>query len=167
MGLAERFKTKLENKNIFERDIIEQKLEEKDIKFISKPVSGSRIEAKNGNIQPPVIIANGGSITEDTLTPPDKIPAEPVCGMTSENQTNKSVNIFDDLETELISKIRQTPYWDEYSEERRAGMISNYFNVKIKTSEYCGIEYTPEDKKNFTNTVLILTGGGQIPAEIR
>ena len=37
MGLAERFKNKLENKNIFEKDIIEQKLEENDIKFISKP----------------------------------------------------------------------------------------------------------------------------------
>ena len=37
MGLAERFKDKLENKNIFRKNAIEQKLEENDIKFISKP----------------------------------------------------------------------------------------------------------------------------------
>ena len=36
MGLAERFKNKLENRDIYQKEIIEQKLEEKDIKFISQ-----------------------------------------------------------------------------------------------------------------------------------
>ena len=38
MGLAERFKDKLENKDIFQKGNIEETLEQNDIKFISKPI---------------------------------------------------------------------------------------------------------------------------------
>ena len=62
MGLAERFKNKLENRDIYQKEIIEQKLEEKDIKFISKPVE-DKIEQKNTSIQTPVAIPN---ILEET-----------------------------------------------------------------------------------------------------
>ena len=57
MGLAERFKNKLENKDIYKKTVIEQKLEENDIKFISKPIE-DKIAPKNIAIQTPVKIPN-------------------------------------------------------------------------------------------------------------
>ena len=44
MGLAERFKDKLNNKDIFKEKEIENILEKKEIKFISKPVEITEIE---------------------------------------------------------------------------------------------------------------------------
>ena len=92
MGLAERFKTKLEKKNIFEKDIIEQKLEENDIKFISKP---EMIDLKNSTIQTPIIVNTDLNVSEnqeEKMLSPDKL-------------------FLEDLENELINKIRKTPYY--------------------------------------------------------
>ena len=100
MGLAERFKTKLEKKNIFEKDIIEQKLEENDIKFISKP---EMIDLKNSTIQTPIIVNTDLNVSEnqeEKMLSPDKL-------------------FLEDLENELINKIRKTPYWDDFSNERK------------------------------------------------
>ena len=78
MGLAERFKDKLENKNIFRKNAIEQKLEENDIKFISKPAE-EIIEQKNTAISSPIVISEEFK----TSAPPEK------------------KEKFEDLETEL------------------------------------------------------------------
>ena len=86
MGLAERFKNKLENKNIFEKDIIEQKLEENDIKFISKP---EMIDLKNSSIQAPIVVNTDSKYSEE-----------------SENRVASPEKLFlENLETELINKI--------------------------------------------------------------
>lgn len=135
MGLAERFKNKLENRNIFEKNAIEQKLEENDIKFISKPAE-EVIEQKNANISSPVVIPNILDENSDSLI--------------------VKKNKFEDLETELINKIRKTPYWEEFSIQSQSNMIENYFNIKMKSSKYNSIEYSNRDKQIFIQTILAL-----------
>ncbi len=134
MGLAERFKNKLENKDIYKKTVIEQKLEENDIKFISKPIE-DKIAPKNIAIQTPVKIPN--------------ILAEP------ETKSEKR-ELLENLETEIIEKIRKTPYWEEYTKEQQTNMIEKYFNVKTKSSKYNSVEYSTRDKQVFINTVLAL-----------
>lgn len=136
MGLAERFKTKLEKKNIFEKDIIEQKLEENDIKFISKP---EMIDLKNSTIQTPIIVNTDLNVSEnqeEKMLSPDKL-------------------FLDDLENELINKIRKTPYWDDFSNERKTDMIANYFDNKLKKNKY--FKFSKSKKDNFVQTVLVLS----------
>lgn len=136
MGLAERFKNKLENKNIFEKDIIEQKLEENDIKFISKP---EMIDLKNSSIQAPIVVNTDSKYSEE-----------------SENRVASPEKLFlENLETELINKIRKTPYWEDFSPERKTGMIENYFDNKLKRSN--GLKFSQLKKDNFIETVLILS----------
>lgn len=136
MGLAERFKNKLENKNIFEKDIIEQKLEENDIKFISKP---EMIDLKNSSIQTPIVVNTGSNVSDEP-----------------ENKTTSPEKLFlENLETELINKIRKTPYWEDFSTERKTGMIENYFDNKLKRSN--GLRFSQSKKDNFIETVLILS----------
>lgn len=132
MGLAERFKNKLENKNIFEKDIIEQKLEEKDIKFISKPVEIEEIETKNVSMLQPI------SLPEEKAVEHEK--------------TSKKM-LLEDLETELMEKIRRTPYWEDFSIERQTSMIEGYFTSRTKTSNEC---YSSRDKAEFVRTALAL-----------
>lgn len=136
MGLAERFKTKLEKKNIFEKDIIEQELEENDIKFISKP---EMIDLKNSTIQTPIIVNTDLNVSEnqeEKMLSPDKL-------------------FLEDLENELINKIRKTPYWDDFSNERKTGMITNYFDNKLKKNK-C-FKFSQSKKDNFVQTVLVLS----------
>lgn len=136
MGLAERFKNKLENKNIFEKDIIEQKLEENDIKFISKP---EMIDLKNSSIQTPIVVNTDSNVSDEP-----------------ENKTTSPEKLFlENLETELINKIRKTPYWEDFSTERKTGMIENYFDNKLKRSN--GLRFSQSKKDNFIETVLILS----------
>ncbi len=134
MGLAERFKNKLENKDIYKKEVIEQKLEENDIKFISKPIE-DKIVPKNISIQTPVTI-------------PDVIPEQEIKSEKRENLEN--------LETEIIDKIRKTPYWEEYTKEQQINMIEKYFNVKTKSAKYNSVEYSTRDKQVFITTVLTL-----------
>lgn len=136
MGLAERFKNKLENKNIFEKDIIEQKLEENDIKFISKP---EMIDLKNSSIQAPIVVNTDSKYSEE-----------------SENRVASPEKLFlENLETELINKIRKTPYWEDFSPESKTSMIENYFDNKLKRSN--GLRFSQLKKDNFIETVLILS----------
>ena len=64
----------------------------------------------------------------------------------------KRVEIYEDFETEIISKIRKTPYWNEYSALRQRKMIEAYFSKKYKNSNYTEI-----DKENFIQNILILS----------
>ena len=135
MGLAERFKDKLNNKDIFKKDQIEQNLEINDIKFISKPIT------ENITIQPKSIH------TEKS---------EPII-FNKENQIPSTIHVskFEDMETEIIDKIRKTPYWEEYSQERQLAMISTYFDKKSKT-KYSKINFTGTEREDFIQNILTL-----------
>lgn len=134
MGLAERFKEELKSKNIFEKSNIEKKLEKENIQFISKPINNIVIKPEKEE--------RGNSI-----------------GQTINNNIVKAVDNdiysvpkFEELETEIISKIRKTPYWNEYSIDRQKSMIEKYFKIKTKNSNT-----TQEEKNEFIKNILILS----------
>lgn len=134
MGLAERFKEELKSKNIFEKSNIEKKLEKENIQFISKPINNIVIKPEKEE--------RGNSI-----------------GQTINNNIVKAVDNdiysvpkFEELETEIISKIRKTPYWNEYSIDRQKSMIEKYFKIKTKNSNT-----TQEEKNEFIKNIIILT----------
>lgn len=134
MGLAERFKEELKSKNIFEKSNIEKNLEKENIQFISKPINNIVIKPEKEE--------RGNSI-----------------GQTINNNIVKAVDNdiysvpkFEELETEIISKIRKTPYWNEYSIDRQKSMIEKYFKIKTKNSNT-----TQEDKNEFIKNIIILT----------
>ena len=134
MGLAERFKEELKSKNIFEKSNIEKNLEKENIQFISKPINNIVIKPEKEE--------RGNSI-----------------GQTINNNIVKTVDNdiysvpkFEELETEIISKIRKTPYWNEYSIDRQKSMIEKYFKSKTKH-----IKVTNEDKNEFIKSILILS----------
>lgn len=134
MGLAERFKEELKTKNIFEKNNIEKNLEKKNIQFISKPINNIVIKPEKEE--------RGNSI-----------------GQTINNNIVKAVDNdiysvpkFEELETQIISKIRKTPYWEEYSFDRQKNMVEKYFNSKTKH-----IKVTNEDKNEFIKSILILS----------
>lgn len=134
MGLAERFKEELKSKNIFEKSNIEKNLEKENIQFISKPINNIVIKPEKEE--------RGNSI-----------------GQTINNNIVKAVDNdiysvpkFEELETEIISKIRKTPYWEEYSFDRQKNMVEKYFNSKTKH-----IKVTNEDKNEFIKSILMLS----------
>ena len=129
MGLAERFKDKLNNKDIFKEKEIENILEKKENKFISKPVEITEIEPEK--------------VSETVI--------EPVSNILEETPQVISVHTekFEDLESELISKIRKTPYWEEYSIQRQEKIVSSYFMKKVQ-------DYTLEEKAEFVKNILAL-----------
>ena len=134
MGLAERFKEELKSKNIFEKSNIEKNFEKENIQFISKPINNIVIKPEKEE--------RGNSI-----------------GQTINNNIVKAVDNdiysvpkFEELETEIISKIRKTPYWNEYSIDRQKSMIEKYFKIKTKNSNT-----TQEEKNEFIKNIIILT----------
>lgn len=135
MGLAERFKDKLENKDIFQKGNIEETLEQNDIKFISKPIEKEIV------IQTKAI--HSGQIA-------------PIENLSDLNVSNTSTK-FEDLETELINKIRKTPYWLEFSTEQKKNMIEKYFEKRIQSEMYSSISYSNSDKKEFVENILTLS----------
>lgn len=141
MGLAERFKEKLNKQDIFKKPDIEQKLEEQEIQFISKPLNSEIV------IQPSIIHNNVNDIDD----------IEEITEKAIKTSENIECTKFEDIETDIISKIRKTPYWEDYSSNRKKTMIEKYFNAKLKTSKYSTLEYTNEDKIKFIQNVLILS----------
>jgi hypothetical protein len=126
MGLAERFKDKISEKNIFESSKIEENSTNNSIRFISKPLD---LKSESNIVKP---IENILSSTEDTSS---KFSCE-------------------DLETEIISKIRKTPYWEEYSIQRQEKMISSYLQIKLQMSN---CEISNQERKQFIQNVLTLS----------
>lgn len=135
MGLAERFKEKLENKDIFQKENIEEALEQNDIKFISKPIENEIV------IQPKAI--HSGQIDS----------VENISDLNISQTSTK----FENLETELINKIRKTPYWLEYSTDRQKNMIEKYFENRIQSEMYSNISYTSSEKQEFVENILTLS----------
>lgn len=134
MGLAERFKEELKSKNIFEKSNIEKKLEKGNIQFISKPINNIVIKPEKEE--------RGNSIRQTINNNIVKAVDNDIY----------SVPKFEELETEIISKIRKTPYWEEYSFDRQKNMVEKYFNSKTKH-----IKVTNEDKNEFIKSILILS----------
>lgn len=142
MGLADRFKDKLEVKDIFKKTEIELSLNQQDIQFISKPVT------ENVTIQPKII--HSGQIQKIEKINDIKKEEQNV-----EQNCNDSSK-FEELETEIIDKIRKTPYWVEYSLNKQEAMIAKYFDVKIQ-NKYSEISFTEDEKQIFIENILTLS----------
>lgn len=140
MGLAERFKTQLNTRDIFQKtETVEDLMD--GIKFISTPTESG---AEN-SVQPET---KKEQAVEVLIEKEDKV--EPVTN--SYNAVK-----FEELETDIINKIRKTPYWEDYSRKRQECMISKYFDVKIQNPKYSQDTYSLEDKNEFVQNILTLS----------
>ena len=116
MGIADRFKKKLEHKDIF------SKVNTETNKYISSPI--------------------------------EKEIVKPVANiLASDDETAEKRYPLEDLESQIIEKIRRTPYWKEYSIQKQETLISSYF--KNKQNIYNDI--SDEDKKEFIKNIIILS----------
>lgn len=70
------------------------------------------------------------------------------------NPKVEKVNKFEDLAIELVNKIKNTPYWSEFSMKSQEKMISKYFDKKIRSQKYVEIPYSLTDKLTFIEEVL-------------
>ncbi|MBD5402605.1 hypothetical protein HDR58_07390 [bacterium] len=149
MGLAERFKDKLNNRDIFKKQEIENAFENKEIQFISKAteetVQNDKIEDSQ-TTQPETVEHQA---IEIEITPTKKNP-KPI-------EQKYTLATFEDLETEIINKIRKTPYWEEFSTIRQENMISKFFDNHINKNKTSNTDYSNNDKKEFIKNVLALS----------
>lgn len=63
-------------------------------------------------------------------------------------------NKFKDMAEVLVNKIKNTPYWTEYTMKSQEKMISKYFDKKIKSKKYIETSYSLTDKLTFIEEVL-------------
>ena len=132
MGLAERFKDKLEKKDIFQQ----------------KNNSTNPIE-NNSNI---VYISPSTSQENETIEQNNNI-INPINNILKTNPIKEPQRYkFENLENLIIVKIRNTPYWTEYSLQKQESMINSFINKKGNT-----YNFTEEEKKEFINNILVLT----------
>ena len=125
MGLADRFKEKLQGKDIFNETKSEQISNTKNIQFISKPQ-----KVRCAEILPTSDISTDSSLSAQTLN---------------------------ELKNEIIAKINKTPYWNEYSSQRKENMVGKYFETRLKKSSYSNIKYTLSKKLEFIQNIITLT----------
>ena len=116
MGLAERFKNRLEQKDIFSRS------------GQTSPISTE----KNANIVQPI----------------DNI-------LNSKPEPKTQRYEFEDIEAQVIDKIKKTPYWSEYSIQQQESMITLYIDRK-------GVHnpISPIQKRELIDNILILANRG-------
>ncbi|MBO6256651.1 hypothetical protein J6N69_01260 [bacterium] len=70
------------------------------------------------------------------------------------NVVIKEATIFKDLKDETVEKIKNNPFWNEYSPHSQEKMVSKYFDNKIKRSKYRDLKYSLNDKRIFIEDVL-------------
>ena len=116
MGLAERFKNRLDQRDIFSEE----------------PVQAS---------------------IDKTTTTPETNTINPIKNiLNSEPEAQYQRYEFEDLETQIIDKIRKTPYWQEYSIQKQENMITKYINKKRNQSN----PITASQKTELINNIMIL-----------
>lgn len=140
MGLADRFKQNLEKRDIFSK-VVEQTDDAEIQKFSSNPIT-QEISIKTQKLHSDISCNPFGSIIEAQKQL-----------MSSELPYNK----FEDLEFEIISKIRKTPYWSEYDMKNQSNMIKAYFDKKVQSSKYCNIKYSQDDRLEFVRNIIALS----------
>ncbi len=107
MGLAERFREQLKNKDIFEDK------REKQV------------------IQPSKVICN---LDVENISKIKTYTTNVIKHSTS--RVYKPTTSKEELKTAIKSKILKTPCWDDYSLETKTKMLEKYFATKMKGQEY-------------------------------
>lgn len=143
MGLAERFKTQLNTRDIFQKtEAVEDLME--GIKFISTPIEAGAENSVQPEIQPEI----KNEVVEVSTAKDYETEFE---------KKHYSTVKFEELETDIINKIRKTPYWEDYSRKRQENMISKYFDIKTKRKRYSQYVYSLEDRNEFIQNILTLS----------
>ena len=60
---------------------------------------------------------------------------------------------YEDIEAQVIDKIKRTPYWNEYSTQKQENMITSYIDKKITM----GNPISPTNKKELIDNIMILS----------
>lgn len=69
-------------------------------------------------------------------------------------QVEKTESKFNDLVINTVKKIKNTPYWSDYSETEQEKMVSRYFDIKIKAEKYSDVKVGLKEKCTFIQDVL-------------
>lgn len=120
MGIAERFRNKLEKRDIFSPPPPEEKN-----KYMSEPIK------------------------KDVINP--------INNLLNSNEPKEERYPLEDLETQIIEKIRRTPYWNEYSIQKQENLITSYLGNKQNI--YNNI--SENDKKEFIKNIIILSNNNK------
>lgn len=67
---------------------------------------------------------------------------------------DKTESKFNDLVINTVKKIKNTPYWTDYSEAEQEKMVSRYFDIKIKAEKYSDVKVGLKEKCTFIQDVL-------------
>ena len=116
MGLAERFKNKLEQRDIFSQ----------------APVQETSVVKK-------------ATENKNTINPIKNV-------LNTQPETQYQRYEFEDIEDQIIDKIKRTPYWNEYSIQKQEKMITSYINKKGNQTN----PITPDKKKELIDNIMIL-----------
>ena len=73
----------------------------------------------------------------------------------SETQCNPTYTI-ENLKSELVGKIENTPYWEEYSSTRQENMISSYITTSLKKDRYSNLNCRDEERKILIKSIINL-----------
>lgn len=68
--------------------------------------------------------------------------------------TERAESKFNDLVINTVKKIKNTPYWTDYSEAEQEKMVSRYFDIKIRAEKYSDIKVGLKEKCTFIQDVL-------------
>ena len=63
-------------------------------------------------------------------------------------------NKLNGLINNTVKKIKNTPYWSDYTEAEQEKMISRYFDIKIKAEKYSDVKIGLKEKLAFIEDVL-------------
>lgn len=134
MGLAERFKKHIENKDLFKETEKSLNSKSSGIKFISKPVENQSNEVStNSEIQNEEKRSSLSDFEVKTPSINSQVNSN-IEGI--QNITNiSSSNCIRVLTTEILRKISKTPYWNEFSTSRKESMIEKYFIKRTPKNE--------------------------------
>lgn len=138
MGLAERFKDKLDKRDIFKK-YSAQVFNDKNIMFISTP------ETTDNPTQTELIKNNKNIDTLETEV------IQPVTNIMKTPEIERYP--LEDLETQIIAKIRKTPYWSEYSIQQQEQMINRFLDKKASDKT----TITDTQRTEFIHNIIILT----------
>ena len=87
--------------------------------------------------------------TQTTATTPVSTGVIPAIG-----PIERAESKFNDLVVNTIKKIKNTPYWTDYSEAEQEKMVSRYFDIKIKAEKYSDVKVGLKEKCAFIQDVL-------------
>lgn len=142
MGLAERFRQNLEKRDIFKNMTSDEILCSAQLKYVSKPIT-SEITIKSQKIHSEILEQPFENLVE--------------LEKSQKQDFYMANNKLEDLETEIIAKIRKTPYWSEFTKSEQANMIAAYFDKKTSFNKYKHLSQLPSDRLDFIQNILTLS----------